>query len=130
MLEPVQDETRYKVMSKLLDIKLLKVISYIKDDRDRANIMMIKAQVKAYESVMSPLIALDEEIAKEAAEIIGIYSQHVTDYLEGMMIRKGWRPEQIATILASEEKQRKRMSMGLFDDEQSKGVKDLAKLQG
>lgn len=129
MFEPVQDETRYKIMSKLLDEELLKFTSYIKDDKDRGYIMRIQTTVKAYKHIMEPLMKIDKSIEAEATEAISIWLGQVTEYLEGMMIRKGWRPEQIAVILAGEEKARKKFSMGIFEDPQMKGVEDIKRIQ-
>lgn len=129
MFEPIEEATRYEVLSKLLDEKLLNITSYIKDDKDRGRIMMIKVQAIAYRELMAPLMLADPIIAKEAEVIMKLYLDQVDIYLQGMVIRKGWRPEQIAAILAADEKKRARMA-GLFEDSQQKGITDLKKLQG
>lgn len=127
MLEPVAEETQYKIMARLLDKELLPLTSYIKDDRDVKKIMMIKTQLEAYEETMKPLAVLDDSVREEVEQIKKMYMDHVLAYLETMVIRKGWRPEQIAAILSAHERIKKK-SM-LFEDEQMKGVNEIKSLK-
>lgn len=127
MLEPVAEETQYRIMAKLLDDTLLEMTSYIKDDKDLKKIMMIRTHLEAYVDTMQTLCDADQSVNTEANQIVKVYTNHVVHYLKGMIIRKGWRPEQIAGILSAHERLKKK-SMALFEDPQMKGVNEIKRV--